>query len=175
MTLRRFLVAGILGCLVVASAVIWHLRPTSITRTQFDAIAEGMTWAEVGSRLGGPPRNECPDDVIVWVRRQGKRVSAECVAGSPPPRVLSDAGDEEAVWVSEEGLIAVRFGEDGRLREKYFSTVLGPKGSRLELAFRRTFGQRATRTPAKAPASGVQAGPTKLVEDAATKPTTATP
>jgi hypothetical protein len=54
MTRRRLLFAGILACLVVASAVIWHLRPTSITRTQFDAIAEGMTWAEVESRLGGP-------------------------------------------------------------------------------------------------------------------------
>src|SRR5438874_1299479 len=98
MTRPGFMVAVALGCLVVASAVLWHLRPTSINRTQFDAIAEGMTRAEVQRLLGGPPRNECPDDVIVWVRRQGKRVSAECSPGSPPPRVLSDAADEEAAW-----------------------------------------------------------------------------
>lgn len=161
MTRRRFMVAGALGCLVVVSAVLWLLRPTSINRTQFDAIAEGMTRAEVQRLLGGPPRNECPDDVIVWVRRQGKRVSAECVAGSPPPRVLSDAADEEAVWVSEQGLIAVRFAQDGRLSEKYFSTVHGPDGNRLQLAFRRVFGRRATSAPVKAPASVTPASPAK--------------
>jgi hypothetical protein len=102
--------------------------------------------------LAGPPRNECPDDVIVWVRRQGKRVSAECNQGSPPPRVLADAADEEAVWVSEEGLIAVRFAQDGRLSEKYYSMVHGPDGNRLQLAVRRMFGRRASSAPAKAPA-----------------------
>ena len=29
----------------------------------------------------------------------------------------------EYVWASEGGLIAVRFGQDGRLRERYFSEV----------------------------------------------------
>jgi hypothetical protein len=155
------MVAGAFGFLVVASAVLWHLRPTSINRTQFDAIGEGMTRAEVQRLLGGPPRNECPDDVIVWVRRQGKRLSAECSPGSPPPRVLSDAADEEAVWVSEEGLIAVRFAQDGRLHEKYFSTVHGPEGNRLQLAFRRVFGRRATSAPAKAPTPVTPASPPK--------------
>ena len=78
MTRRRVMFVGVVACLVVASAVICLLRPTSINRTQFDAIAEGMMRAEVQRLLGGPPRNECQDDVIVWVRRQGKRVSAEC-------------------------------------------------------------------------------------------------
>jgi hypothetical protein len=31
--------------------------------------------------------------------------------------------DEELVWVGEAGLIAARFGGDGRLREKYFFTA----------------------------------------------------
>jgi len=99
--------------------------------------------------------------VIVWVRRQGKRVSAECNQGSPPPCVLSEAPDDEAVWVSEEGLIAVRFGADDRLREKYFSTVHGPDDSRLQLALRRMFGRRASSAPAKAPASTTPASPDK--------------
>ena len=161
MTRRRVMFVGVVACLVVASAVICLLRPTSINRTQFDAIAEGMMRAEVQRLLGGPPRNECQDDVIVWVRRQGKRVSAECSPGSPPPRVLSDAGDEEAVWVSEEGLIAVRFGEDGRLREKYISTVHGPDGTHLQLAFRRVFGRRATSAPPMAPAPVTPTSPAK--------------
>jgi hypothetical protein len=155
--------------------VLWHLRPTSITRTQFDAIAEGMTRAEVERLLAGPPRNECPDDVIVWVRRQGKRVSAECIQGSPPPRILSDTPDDEAVWLSEEGLIAVRFGEDGRLREKHFSTVHGPEGNRLQLAFRRVFGRRATRAPAKTAATRTQASGAESGDNAAATSGNATP
>jgi hypothetical protein len=176
MTRRRLLIAAALGCLVVVAAgVLWVLRPTCIDRAHFDAIAEGMTRAEVQLLLGGPPRNECPDDVIVWVRRQGKRVSAEYGPGSPPVGVLSETGDDEAVWMSDEGLIAARFGEDGRLREKYFSTVHGPGGSRLQLAFRRAFGRRATRAPAKAAASGTQVSPTKPGDDPAAKSAKATP
>jgi hypothetical protein len=169
MTRRRLLIVAALLCIAVASAVLWQLRPTSISRTQFDAIAEGMSRADVECLLGGPPRNECPDDVIVWVRRHGKRVSAEYGAGSPPPRVLSDAGDEEAVWMSNEGLIAIRFGEDGRLREKYFSTVHGPGGSPLQVAFRRAFGRRATQTPSNPAVPAVPASAAKPSDDSAAK------
>jgi hypothetical protein len=44
-------------------------------------------------------------------------------------RVFPDAdpegGGQEAVWVGEAGLIAARFGDDGRLQEKHFSAVQG--------------------------------------------------
>lgn len=166
MTRHRVLIAAALVCLVVVPAVFWFLRPTTINRIHFDAIAEGMTRAEVFRLLGGPPRNDCPDDVIVWLPRQGKRVSAQYSLGSPPIRVLSDGG-EEAVWLSEEGLIAARFDEDGRLREKYFSTVHGPGGSPLQVALRRTFGRRAAPMPATGAASGTQTNPAQPVDDAA--------
>ena len=40
------------------------------------------------------------------------------------PRFFPEAPeDEQCVWVSESGLIAARFGGDGRVREKYFSAV----------------------------------------------------
>lgn len=163
---RLRIAAAVLGCLAVAFAVWWFFRPTSINRTQYDAITEGMTRAEVFRLLGGPPRNDCPDDVIVWLPRQGKRVSAEYGPSSPSIRVLSGT-EEEAVWMSDEGLIAARFDKDGRLCEKYFSTVHGPEGSPLQLAFRRTFGRRAMPVPVKGVASGTPTHPEKPDEAAA--------
>jgi hypothetical protein len=34
-------------------------------------------------------------------------------------------GGQEAVWVGESGLIAARFGDDGRMRDKHFSAAQG--------------------------------------------------
>ena len=39
------------------------------------------------------------------------------------PKMASGSQGRQAVWVSRTGLIAVDFGPDGRLRDKYTSTV----------------------------------------------------
>jgi hypothetical protein len=130
---RRLLVAaaalslalGFVGLL----ALVLTPRDTRIDRPHFEALRPGMTRAEAERVLGGPPRNECRDPVFVWVRREGGLRSAEVAPGGLAVRVFPDAdlagGDQEAVWVGEPGLIAARFGDDGRLREKHFSDVQG--------------------------------------------------
>jgi hypothetical protein len=146
MTKRRGItVAAVVG-LAVFLAYLGLLRPTVITRQQFDQIEVGMRRETVTGLLGGRPRNEeYPDPVIVWVPREGKLVSAELSPETPAVRFFPDADptDEEYVWVSRQGLVAARFGDDGRLREKYFSTVHGLEGNLIQTAFRRAFGRRA--------------------------------
>jgi hypothetical protein len=94
-----------------------------------------MTRREVETLLGRP-RNDCGDPATVWVRRGGKRVSADLPRDLAELTFFSDEAGEggEAAWASEAGLIAVRFGPDGRLRQKYFSEVdvsSGPSGRRV--------------------------------------------
>jgi hypothetical protein len=126
----------------------WLLtRGTRLDPEHFDLIHEGMTRTEVEDVLGGPPRNECPDRVIVWVPRDGKRVSAELKPGPVTERFFPDEDGEEAVWVGRACLIAGRFGDDGRLKEKYVSDVIGPDETPLGGAFRRLFGREAARRP----------------------------
>jgi len=89
-----------------------------------------MTQAELESALG-PPRNEFRNRVIVWVRQgDGKVISAEISPGNPKVRFFPNANTRdqarEIVWVGESGLVAASFDENGRLREKYFSTVHDP-------------------------------------------------
>ena len=106
-------------------------RGSRIDREHFDAVREAMTRDEVERALGGPPRNECREPVDVWVRGEGGELrSAELAPTGPAVRFFPSAdpapGGDEAVWVGEAGLIAVRFGDDGRVREKHFSTVHRP-------------------------------------------------
>src|SRR5689334_8753724 len=98
MTKRRVFTATAVVVLGVLLACLGLLRPTNITRQQFDKIEVGMTYKTVASLLGGRPRNEeYPDPVIVWVPREGKRVSAELSPESLEVRFFPDAGpgDEE--------------------------------------------------------------------------------
>jgi hypothetical protein len=53
------LLAGFLGCLVVAGAALYLLWPRSaINRENFEKVQVGMTLAEVEAILGGPERDE---------------------------------------------------------------------------------------------------------------------
>jgi hypothetical protein len=129
---RRFLVAAAALALGLAFAGLLALvlapRGTRIDRGHFEALREGMTRAEAEGVLGGPPRNECRAPVFVWVRREGGLQSAEVAPGGLAVRVFPDADlaeGQEAAWVGDAGLIAARFGDDGRLRQKHFSAVQG--------------------------------------------------
>jgi hypothetical protein len=127
---RRWLLAWVLfGCLALTLLLPLGplLRDSYLDREHFETLQVGMARPEVEQILGGPPRNECPAPADVWVRRGGKLQSAGIEPGTPAVGFFADAtaveDDEELVWVGEAGLIAARFGGDGRLREKYFSTV----------------------------------------------------
>src|SRR6266404_2685641 len=105
------------SCVLAVSLLTWESR---IDPNHFHAIEVGMTKAEVEQLLGGPPRNECSGPVDVWVRREGGLQSAGLDPGTLKVQFFPTADvmkGEEAVWVSEAGLIAVRFGEDGRVQE----------------------------------------------------------
>ncbi len=110
-----------------------------------------MTKAEVESMLHGPPRDDVPYSAIIWVPdADGTRRSAAIAPGSPGagfyvserfrdrPRnevapkdgsaltyfpLKAAEHSRQAVWIGEKGLIAVLFGHDGRLKQKYFSNV----------------------------------------------------
>jgi hypothetical protein len=122
----RLLVGSALACLGLAGlAVVWLLPSAShIDRARFDAIAVGMPRADVERLLGGPPRNELPGQATVWVPRGGTKVSFQTTpAATGGPFFATTEGEEELVWLGEEGLVAVLVGADGRVRDSYFSTV----------------------------------------------------
>jgi hypothetical protein len=127
---RRVLPVIVLGALVTLCAVLAFTllpRESPIHPARFAEIPVGMARTEVEHMLGGPPRNECTGSVFIWVPRADGRKSAELDTGPPKLRFFPAAkGVEanEAVWVSEAGLLAVRFGADGRVREKYTSDVI---------------------------------------------------
>jgi hypothetical protein len=112
-----FMVVGLL-------ALAFFTGASPIDREHFDFLAVGAPRAEAERILGGAPRNEC-GDVDVWVRRDGRIVSAELPVGLVVLRFFPDAGPEarEVVWVGESGLIALLIGPDDRVQDKYFSTV----------------------------------------------------
>jgi hypothetical protein len=124
---RLAAVLALIGCLTLAGILAAPLLapPSRIDRARFDELVAAMPRAEVERLLGGPPRDECRGDVDVWVRRNGKVVSAELPAGPPTLRFFPDAAPDmhEMVWVGESGLIAVLIDADGRVRDKHFSTV----------------------------------------------------
>lgn len=130
-------------------------RPTRIDREHFEVIAPGMTRQQVERVLGGPPRSELRERAVVWLPRDGKRISGLLQPGAPPPKFLPAVGVEEGaegVWVGESGLIAARFNGEGLLEEKYFSTVHLPKLTPMQRLLR-PISREATSTPAPAPAS----------------------
>lgn len=142
--MRRYRTLGLVGagCLVVAGVSAWLLlAPIRTDPERYDALRVGMTRADVESVLGGRPGNRCAERADVWVPKDdGKRRSAELPAWAVDRRFLPDPepGGEECVWVTEEGLIAARFGADGRLQEKYYSDVHLP-GAPLAVRVARWF------------------------------------
>jgi hypothetical protein len=133
--------------------VVFALQPRSegISQAEFERLRPGMTQTEVEGVLYGPPRNETKFDAIIWAPHEdGKRRSAFVGPGTPsieflvaeshrdrPPNEVARKKAQElsyfpgktpeqghqAVWMTETGLIAVYFGKDGRLQQKYFSDV----------------------------------------------------
>jgi hypothetical protein len=129
MAMKRRLLVGVAlaACLAVGGLLV--LLPltveSKINPTQIQAVAVGMTRTEVEQLLGGPPRNECTGPVDIWVRRDGGLRSAGIDPGQAGIRFFPEAAPgAEAVWVGDEGLIAVRFGLDGRVQEKHVSNVI---------------------------------------------------
>ena len=107
-----------------------------------------MTRAEVENVLGGAPRNGLRYDAIIWLPQGGGRpISAEIAPSSPareylvredkpknarPPRQadslhffpqVTGKDGHQAVWIANGTLVAVYFGPDGQLRQKYSSAV----------------------------------------------------
>jgi hypothetical protein len=124
---RRLVIVGAgLAVLVLAGALVLGLTPPEswIDWGHFEAIEVGMTRADLERLLGGPPRNELPGQATIWVPRDGKKVSFHTTPRlTGGPFFAAAEGEEELVWLGEEGLIAVLVGADGRVRDTYFSTV----------------------------------------------------
>ena len=123
-----------------------------VTQEQFERITEGMTQAKAESEIGGPPRNELRYPAIIWLpRANGKPISTEIAPVTPAVDFLvredkpkmrqpgarsastldffpqfTDKNGNQVVWISRSELIAVYFGQDGRLQHKYYSTVHEP-------------------------------------------------
>ncbi len=152
MTRKRSLVVAAFATLAV-TATIFALRASrsrpGVTHEDFERLRAGMTQAEVEETLFGPPRNDLRYAAIVWApRASGPPVSAEIAPAAPAiewfakedkpanvrrgvlvasainffPRETSTSG-RQAVWVTRTGLVAVYFGDDGRLVHRYSSKV----------------------------------------------------
>jgi hypothetical protein len=147
-------VSGVLAILLLVGVVAARLRSTSergVGEEHFQRLQTSMTRAAVERLLGGPPRNSLTQSATIWVpRAAGRLTSAEISPASPAveflvredrpknarqPALPSDldffpqeaAKDgHQAVWVTKTGLIAVYFGQDGKLRHKYTSKVYEP-------------------------------------------------
>jgi hypothetical protein len=133
MNKRRILGLSLVGCLAIACLlpiVLILVRQDLCTdRERFNALWVGMTLKEVERALGGPARNETSGHAMVWARRpDGRLYSSRAGAAEVSffPQVAE--GQQVVVWVSKAGLIAVSFDVDGRLHDKYFSTVHDPGG-----------------------------------------------
>jgi hypothetical protein len=152
MTARRFAICAVFVILTLVAVVLAVPRRSGgVTQAQFDLLRPGMTRPEVENLLRGPPRDVTRYGATVWIPyADGKPRSAFTGPGTPdlgffvsehfrdrPPNEVTPKKAAEfsyfpgttaeqgrqAVWMSETGLIAVHFGRDGRLQQKYFSTV----------------------------------------------------
>ena len=140
---------AIAAVLAVVPALLPSGSSRGVTAEQLERLEPGMTRAEAERVLFGPPRNDLGYPAIIWLpQADGGRISAEIAPASPAveffshedrpkngrraarnasaldffPRESAKDG-HQAAWVTRTGLIAVEFGLDGRLRQKYLSTV----------------------------------------------------
>ena len=140
---------AVLAAVAAALALLPSKSRPGVTQEHFKLLQPGMTQAEVERLLHGPPRNDLKYTAIIWVpQATGKRISAWIDPVSPAvdlfvredvpkggrqglrvtpavdffPQVTSKDG-RQGVWVTRTGLIAVYFGPNGRLQNKYVSMV----------------------------------------------------
>ncbi len=105
-------------------------RSYSLTQADFNLLKAGMVQSEI-ENLIGRPGNKLRRRAILWdPQKNGGPISAEVSPGSLALDFFPTAKIEgqQAVWLTRTGLIAVYFGEDDKLQDKYFSTVhpVGP-------------------------------------------------
>jgi hypothetical protein len=139
---RRTVVILVLAALLVLAAPVgisWLLSGSRIDEERFEAIQVGMSRTEIERLLGGAPRNEISGHAIVWIPHGASRVSHQVLPGEPLGPFFPEApeGAPELVWLGEKGLIAVRVDEDGRVADKYFSTVHDLDESTVRRIFRK--------------------------------------
>ncbi len=120
-----------LAVAVIAAALALMPRSPGVSRAHFDRLKGGMQQAHIEAKLLGPPRNVLRQDAIIWVPQpDGKQISGTVTPGPVTTNFFPNtSGDgHQAVWLTETGVVVAYFGEDGRLEDKYFSTVhvLGP-------------------------------------------------
>ena len=152
MKIKKSLVISSLGTMALLAGLFALLASRShrgVTRDDFERLEPGMARAEVERLLHGPPRNDLRYSSIIWLpQAAGKPISQridpvspavelfvheERPKNSPQPVRNTSALDffpqetaknvHQAVWITRTGLIAVDFGPDDRLRQKYSSTV----------------------------------------------------
>jgi hypothetical protein len=102
---RLLLVLAVVGAAVALAVGTWLLRPqpSLITADNAARIREGMTLDEVEAILGGPARHDATGRV------------SYCLEGIPGVRPISPAMRE---WTSDEVLVMVWIGEDGRVQRR---------------------------------------------------------
>jgi hypothetical protein len=80
--------------------------------------------------LDRPETNFGPGPSFWTHKEDDLHISAEVTPGRLKIDFFSavNKGGHEAVWLTNTGLVAVYFGQDGKLQDKYFSTVhdMGP-------------------------------------------------
>jgi hypothetical protein len=147
----RLFMCGVFALLLLVGTLVALLPfkfQRDVRQEHFKLLQPGMTQAEAGVLLHGPPRNDLRYPAIIWLpQATGKPISARIGPASPavefivredrpknaPQPASASALDffpqeaakdgNQAVWVTRTGLIAVYFGHDGKLRHKYISTV----------------------------------------------------
>jgi hypothetical protein len=148
---KPLFVCGIFALLLLVGMGLFFLPFKSqrdVGKEHFKLLQPGMTQAEAGVLLHGPPRNNLRYPAIIWLpQATGKPISARIGPAFPaleffvredrpknapqpasastldffPQEAAKDG--HQAIWVTKAGLIAVYFGQDGKLRNKYISTV----------------------------------------------------
>jgi hypothetical protein len=142
---------AVLGVMATVLALLPSMSDRGVTPEDAELLKPGMTQPEVERLLHGPPRNGLKYRAIIWLpQATGKRISAEVAPNIPPvyfflkeeipnngrrsgwvtvtpstdffPQITAKHG-HQGLWITRTGLIAVYFGQDGRLQHKYTSTV----------------------------------------------------
>jgi hypothetical protein len=141
----------IIALMAMVLALLPSMSNRGLIPEDAELLKPGMTQSEVEKLLHGPPRNGLKYRSIIWLPQStGKRISAEVVPVTPPfyflskeekpnngrqsgwititlatdffPQITAKNG-HQGLWITGTGLIAVYFGQDGRLQHKYSSTV----------------------------------------------------